>query len=151
MRSGPSIRCHQCGPVNLMRAVFLAAMFFSVSFPQDTHAVTNGNFENIPNRSWFTDGPNAPRLAQGDRPAIVAAVNGNRYGHIGDGNGIGADGENPSRFFQWFCCADSTSLGEDCIVSFRFRSVLLAGEMAWVRIRSPTRQRAKVIPNSNNQ
>ena len=151
MRSGPSIRSLPSGSGNPMGAVFLAAMFFSVSFPQDTHAVTNGNFEKIPNRSWFTDGPNAPRLAQGDRPAIVAAVNGNRYGHIGDGNGIGANGENPSRFFQWFSCGDSLSFGQDCIVSFRFRSLLLPGEMAWVRIRSPTRQRAKVIPNSNNQ
>lgn len=113
-------------------------------------AITNGNFERLPNLSWKTDGPNVQKTMQGDRPAIVARMNGSRYGHVGDVDGIGADGENPSRFFQWFSCADSVSIGQHCNVSFQYRTLLLPEERAWVRLWSPLRQSAVELPNANN-
>jgi len=111
----------------------------------------NGKFEHPQNRHWYTDGPNVPRMAPGDGPSIKMAPNGNRYGHVGDADGRGADGENPSRIFQWFGCADSTSIDPHCTVSFRFRSLLLPGELAWVRMKSQAQQRVWAIPHSNNQ
>lgn len=116
------------------------------------HAVKNGDFEGVPNTSWLTDGPNAVRMAQGDGPSIRVAPNGNRYGHLGDVDGIGRDGENFTRVFQWFACQDSVTMGGiHCEVSFRFRTLLLAGELAWVRMKSAQQQRVWSIPHSNNQ
>ena len=118
----------------------------------DVGAITNGDFEELPNRTWLTDGRNAHRLAQGDRPGIPLGAKENRYGHIADRDGRGAHGENPSRFFQWFVCEDSLSFGmHHCVVSFRYRTLLVPGELAWVRIRSPNQQRAWGIPNTNNR
>ena len=99
-----------------------------VAEPCDLFAVTNGDFEHVPNRSWLRSDADGQRQEQGDRPAMAMGVKGNRYGHVGDGDGRGSDGENPSRLFQWFDLEDSTSIGGDCAVSFQFRTLLLPGE-----------------------
>jgi hypothetical protein len=129
----------------------LFSLFVFLAGLNPVHAISNGDFESLPNHAWLRDGPIAPRLAKGDRAAIVLGANGNHYGHLGDIDGRGADGENPSRFFQWFRCADSTSVGQDCVIEFRFRALLLPGEFAWVRVQSATQMRALKIPHSNNQ
>ena len=111
----------------------------------------NGDFQTVPNRAWNTNSPNASRLVKGDRPLVLNGANGNNYGHIGDSDGIGAHGENPSRIFQWFSCAHKLGIDPHCTVTFRFRSLLVSGELAWVRMKSSSRQRVWAIPNSNNQ
>ncbi len=116
-----------------------------------THALMNPDFETVPNRVWLTDGPNTRRLAQGDKPSVVTGARQNRYGHIGDTDGRGANGENFSRIFQAFVCQDTLTTGEHCTVTFRFRSLLLKGELAWVLMKSKAQQRAWLIPNSNNR
>jgi hypothetical protein len=123
----------------------------SLLMSASVHAVTNGDFEQIPNNAWMMDGPNVPRRVQGDRPGISVAPNGNHYAHIGDRDGIPAHGETPSRIFQLTDCADSTSIGRNCVVSFRFRALLLQGDFAWVRMRSPNGLTIHAIPHSNNQ
>lgn len=135
----------------LTRNIVLFSLFGFLPGLSPAHAISNGDFESLPNQVWLRDGPIAPRLAKGDRAAIVLGANGNHYGHLGDIDGRGADGENPSRFFQWFRCVDSTSIGQDCVIEFRFRALLLPGEFAWVRVQSATQMRALKIPNSNNQ
>jgi hypothetical protein len=124
--------------------IILSSAVYGQAFP-------NGDFQDNPNASWLTDGPNTPKLAQGDGPWIAILPNGNRYAHVGDEDGIGAHGENPSRIFQWFTRVDTISIGPHCRVSFRFRSLLLPGETAWVRMKSPTQQSVWAIPNANNQ
>ncbi len=143
MSSGPSNRNHILPRCLLVLAVWYSAL--------PLHAVTNGSFEQTPTRTWLTDGHNTPGIAQGDRPIVAVGVRGNRYGHVGDSDGKQADGENPGRIFQWFACGDSVSLGSHCAVSFRFRTLLLPGELAWVRVQSSNQRRVLLIPNSNNQ
>ena len=133
------------------RNIVLFSLFVFLPGFNPAHAISNGDFESLPNHAWLRDGPIVPRLAQGDRAATVLGANVNHYGHLGDIDGRGADAENPSRFFQWFRCADSTSISQDCVIEFRFRALLLHGEFAWVRVQSATQMRALKIPNSNNQ
>ena len=146
MRSGPPCRSNLSFAGLLLTTLILIATLSSRA-----HAVTNGDFEQIPNHSWMTDRANAPRAVQGDRPTISVAPNGNHYAHIGDLDGIPAHGESPSRIFQWTDCADTLSIDPDCVVSFRFRALLLQGEVAWVRMSSARGQTVKTIPHSNNQ
>ena len=124
---------------------------FILGLPTPSAGFPNGDFKQNPNLIWHTDGSNTLRVAQGDSPTIVIGARGNRYGHVGDADGRGLNGENPSRMFTWFACVDSVSLGNHCTVSFRFRTLLLQGELAWVRMRTPNQKRVWQIPNSNNQ
>ena len=114
--------------------------------------IKNGDFEDRPNVSWRTDRPNAPGVVPGDRPAIrIEQPNGNRYGFIGDRNGQGANGENPSRIYQRFDCPDpivpDSVRAPVCRIHFRFRSLLGPNEIAWVRADGNAYQ----IPNTRGQ
>lgn len=110
--------------------------------------IQNGDFEANPPTGWMIDGPNVPRVAQGDGPVVrPERPGGNNYAFLGDRNMQGRNGENPSRIFQRFDCPD---LKPDsitmvvCKVEFRFRSALGRGETAWVRVD----RRVYVIPNT---
>lgn len=88
------------------------------------------------------------------RPTSVdqTGVGGNRYGHAGDRDGVGADGENPTRFYQWFPCLslDSVFVGpiDQCRIRFRYRSNLREGETAYVRVGLPGDWSAWRIPDT---
>lgn len=111
--------------------------------------IKNGDFEQKPNTDWLREGPNAPRVAQGDRPAVGREPNGNRHGHAGDANGAGANGENTTRIFQRFDCGWADSI-QTCVVSFRYRLTLARGEVGWVRMnRFGNQTQLWLLPNTN--
>jgi hypothetical protein len=110
--------------------------------------VKNPGFEDKQNKDWKRDGPKVPRKAPREKSVIRKETNGNSYGHLGDRNDRGRDAENPTRFFQHFIC-DFDTIG-DCQVHFRYRTNILQGEMAWVRLKG-NQTKVFQIPHSNGQ
>jgi hypothetical protein len=108
--------------------------------------VTNGSFEADPPTGWLR--PAAPPAVPGDKPHVARAGTG-PFGRIGDRDGRGADGENPSLLLQRFPCGDAE--GGSCAVSFRFRATLHRGETAWIRLRSGEREAAWPLPSTEGE
>lgn len=123
-------------------------MLLAVLALAPAHAVENGDFGRFPNTAWMADRMDG---RAGDRPAVVPGSVGNHFAHLGDRDGRGADGLSPARIYQWIDVPGASGAGPHGRVTFRFQSLLLPDEVAWVRLRSGEHERTLPIPNSNNR
>lgn len=107
--------------------------------------IKNGDFEASVNTAWLTVEEGYPGL---DAPVISRDLSRNHFGHVGDRDGRGNNGKNPSRILQSFACEDPANVS--CGVTFRYKA--MAGEaVAYVTLATRDRTRAWRIPNTAGQ